>query len=116
MRRHMARCLVLLTTVVLALASSITAAAQTDARVVEEAVKVEVSSEPSSGEKSKAIQPKLHTAPAAGSRSGPRGPGSFTGGCCSSPTPFPGLDCCDTTDCGWFDCNESATRSIKRYR
>ena len=45
-------------------------------------------------------------APAAGSTpSSQSGPGNLSGSCCESPSPFPGLYCCDTRDCGWFDCD-----------
>ena len=39
------------------------------------------------------------------------------GDCCQKPTPFPGLHCCDTQDCGWFDCGEDGVRTkMKVYR
>ena len=50
-----------------------------------------------------------------GGSSGP-GPGSFTGGCCQKPTPFPGWDCCDTRDCGWMKCGDAASMPPKKYR
>ena len=37
-------------------------------------------------------------------------PGSYSGKCCGSPAPFPGLSCCDSRDCGWFKCDDQAMR------
>jgi hypothetical protein len=48
--------------------------------------------------------------------------GSFFGqpdyqaGCCQKPTPFPGLHCCDTQDCGWFDCGSAISLDQKVYK
>ncbi len=44
--------------------------------------------------------------PAAGKPGGVpgSGPTNIAGGCCQKPAPQ-GLDCCDTRDCGWFDCS-----------
>jgi hypothetical protein len=42
----------------------------------------------------------------------------YAGSCCASPSPFPGLYCCDTRDCGWFSCgdNISGKKKIKANR
>ena len=61
--------------------------------------------------------PKMSASPAATGIASPRAPatgsmpgsqpggGNFAGSCCEKPAPFPGLDCCDTRDCGWFSCD-----------
>jgi hypothetical protein len=53
--------------------------------------------------------------PAAGGTPGGSSPGSFTGGCCQKPGPA-GLHCCDTRDCGWFDCGDMVSMPKKTYR
>ncbi len=52
-------------------------------------------------------------APAAGGRLGSKN--VAPAGCCNPPGPD-GLHCCDTRDCGWFDCGDSLKRSDKKYR
>jgi hypothetical protein len=106
----MARNVALIASVVFASAWGITAVAQEPATVK----KTEARSEAGAGESEAA--PSKVRAPAASRPSLPGGPDSFTAGCCSSPPPFPGLNCCDFTDCGWFDCNEAGNRATKRYR
>ncbi len=41
-------------------------------------------------------------------------PGSYSGSCCEKPAPFPGLHCCDTRDCGWFDCDSAMRMQRKK--
>lgn len=49
----------------------------------------------------------------------PRGPAfgiprpDVFGGCCQKPGPD-GLHCCDTRDCGWFDCGDDAVRRHRK--
>jgi hypothetical protein len=40
----------------------------------------------------------------------------YQAGCCQKPTPFPGLHCCDTQDCGWFDCSSVISSDQKVYK
>ena len=55
-------------------------------------------------------------APAAGGiPGGSFGQGSYTSGCCQKPGPS-GLHCCDTRDCGWFDCGDEINMPQKTYR
>ena len=51
---------------------------------------------------------------AGGAQSGSGSP-EYTHGCCSPPTPFPGLYCCDTQDCGWFSC-DNVRQKDKKHR
>ena len=45
------------------------------------------------------------------------GSSSYSGGsCCSPPSPFPGLYCCDTQDCGWFDCDATISSRQKNFK
>lgn len=110
MRIHMMRFFVLLVAVAFALASSSAATAQMGTRVVEK------SAQAGSIDTRIPKEPKLRPSPAPGKPAAPRGPGNYAAGCCSAPPPFPGLNCCDFSDCGWFDCNESAVRSTKKFR
>ncbi len=41
-------------------------------------------------------------------------PGGRAGKCCEKPAPFPGLYCCDTRDCGWFDCDAEVSGEPKK--
>ncbi len=36
-------------------------------------------------------------------------------GCCTPPGPD-GLECCDTRDCGWFDCDDGTSLTGKKYK
>lgn len=64
--------------------------------------------------KIKPAKPK--PAPAAGQPQLPGGSQNFAGSCCSPPTPFPGLHCCDTRDCGWFSCDDNISEDKKFKR
>ena len=51
----------------------------------------------------------------AGKPHGMIGVPGMTAGCCQKPGPD-GLHCCDTRDCGWFDCHAMLSKEQKTYR
>lgn len=48
----------------------------------------------------------------------PSGPsGSYAAkGCCQPPSPDPSRLCCDSRDCGWFDCSVMGNMVPKTYK
>ena len=64
----------------------------------------------------KSVKAKTASSPCAGGAPLPGGGGNYASGCCESPPPFPGLACCDTRDCGWFNCDSEMKQSGKKFR
>ena len=64
----------------------------------------------------KSLKAKKSDAPCAAGTSLPGGGGNYSSGCCASPPPFPGLACCDTRDCGWFNCDSEMKKPGKKFR